>query len=64
MDWDKWWTVTVYYPLTSVRTGMRAPTGALAKEAVLEVIADELGATKAYKYEDIEVEEQEEHLAS
>ena len=58
MNWDKWWTVTAYYPLTSISLGVQAPTESLAEEVALEIMADEWGARKVYQYEDIETREQ------
>jgi hypothetical protein len=55
---EKWWTVTAYYPLTSVSIGLVAPTEALAEEQAIEVMVHEWGE-KARKYEDIDVVEQE-----
>ena len=54
----RWWTVTAYYPLTSVSMGILADNEAMAEELALAAMAEEWGARKIYQYEDIEVRRQ------
>jgi len=58
MTKEKWWTVTAYYPLTYIGIGVVAETAELAEEQALQVMEDEWG-NRVYKYEDIDVREQD-----
>lgn len=54
----KWWTVTAYYSLTSLSIGLLAESEELAEEMALAAMEEEWGK-EVYKYEDIDVREQE-----
>lgn len=58
MTKEKWWTVTAYYPLTYIGIGVVAEDAELAAERALVVMEAEWGEG-VYKYEDIDVEEQD-----
>ena len=58
MEKERWWTVTAYYPLTHIGIGVVAETAELAEEQALQVMEDEWGK-RVYKYEDIDVREQD-----
>ena len=57
MKYEKYYRVTAYYSDTAISAVVKANDEWEAEDAALKIMANEWGARKIYRYEDIETRE-------